>query len=633
MNAFAEAIASETSYEDDPAYKIWGVPSTPSLAEHARLCDRFAGASPTEVAVAMEWIDEAQAAAIRGKLGDTSNVIREVNALITAHRHIDRHRQHLFAITERTIFLESLREEGVMPHEALGDDDVFRACERHDAILIDVHGHPVLFFGERETGMRSFIQIAGVERANDPLRKRFPDLAFGLSRTEEVIALRSQRPAGQRTGADAHDSDASATIIYDAEMRRSGSDGIRKLAEMHDLALTREASDIHISINHEGRPNVAFRILGDITRSDVQLSTAEYVEVQQFLTKRSGAAIKYEQMRRPKDGMYQYIGTSKAKKAYVRASFIPNGTSQSGVRQDISICLRMIAEESGSVILEEKGVRRDVADYLRRAVTPDAGIVLLVGPTGSGKSTTIAGTVHTHRQIHGDSKIRLAIEDPVERYQEGIEQFQVPYDLRGMPEAFSVFLRNFLRHDPNLIIVGEIRDEVTAKVSIQAASTGHLVISTLHADSAYKTVQRLTDMIPSEDRSMRAAMIDNLSLIVAQRLVKKLCPHCCIPGPPTERESEHLAYVNRMKALTLELPKEVRHHNPAGCKHCNYLGYAGRLPVNEVLEITEDVKQIFRNPDPIEQNALIKQALSLRMEDCILDAVRDGLTPLRSLEI
>lgn len=617
----------------DPSITIWSIPSTPTLSEHAKLCLHYSGWRATDIAVDMGWVDADTAKRVVEKLNGGSNTIREINALVSASRGLDRHRQRLFGITESIIYLESLREDGVEPHTDLSDPEIFSACERHNAILMSINGTPVLFFGERESGMRSFSQIAGVDRANDPLRQRYPNLLFGLSRNDEVIALRSGTTSREAADTRPRDQDSDDKVLHDASMRRLGVDALRKLADMHDLALTHDASDIHITVTNEGVPLVTYRVLGDNTPMPIQITLTEYVEIVQFLTKRSGAVIRYEYIREPKDGMYQYIGTSRSKKAYVRCSFIPAGHSDGPGRQLISICLRMIPEETGSVVLSEKGVREDVIASLRRAVTPDSGIVLLVGPTGSGKSTTIAGTIDLHRALHGDTKTRLSIEDPVERFLPGIEQFQVPYHLRGTSEGFALYLRGFLRHDPNVLNVGEIRDEVTAKVSIQAASTGHLVISTLHADSAYKTVQRLTDMIPAEDRSMRAAMVDNLSLIVAQRLVKKLCSNCSVPTPPGERERDHVEYVNRMKGVSLEIPETARDRSEEGCKACNYTGYAGRLPVNEVLEITEEVKQIFRNPDPIEQNALIKEALSLRMEDCIMDAVRDGLTPLRSLEV
>ncbi|QHS09130.1 GspE/PulE family protein [Sinimarinibacterium sp. NLF-5-8] len=615
------------------AHRRWGIKPGRALVEHAALCMRFEGQRCADIAEKMGWVDSVAASDVRRQMPAATNHLREVEALVAVVPNLDRHRQRLFAIAESLIWLDVLSEEGVCAHAAMDDVAILNACEKHGAALIDINGTPALAFYEREAGMRRYQQISGVDRAFDPIRRQFPKIEFALTRNDEVIGLLDKKLKAHVQESPVHAvSDHQNSVIYASELMQE-SDALRKLAIMHDMGLTHAASDIHLWMNNDGRPFCAYRVLGDLAPMPIKLTAADYLTILNYLLRRSGAAIKYERMREPKDGMYQFIGTVSSKKANVRCSFIPNSHSDTPERQLISMCLRLIPEETGSVVLEEKGVRDDVIKYIRRAIIPDSGIVLLVGPTGSGKSTTIAGAVDLHRKLHGDTKVRLSIEDPVERFYPGIEQFQVPYHLRGTSTGFSLFLRNFLRHDPNLIWLGEIRDDETAKVAVQAASTGHLVISTLHADSTSKTVQRLTDMIPPQDRAMRAALIDNLSLIVAQRLVKKLCPECSTWGNPTEREREHVDYLNEMKGIHLTVPDRVKSRHGAGCKYCNYTGYAGRLPVNEVLEFTDEVKFIFRDPDPVAQARKIKQALRLSMEDCIMDAVNQGATALASLEI
>jgi type II secretory ATPase GspE/PulE/Tfp pilus assembly ATPase PilB-like protein len=207
------------------------------------------------------------------------------------------------------------------------------------------------------------------------------------------------------------------------------------------------------------------------------------------------------------------------------------------------------------------------------------GLVLVVGPTNSGKSTTIAGALGEHVKLFGDRRKRLSVEDPIERFVYGVQQYNVPPHIKDDTQRFEIILRAFKRHDPDIIWVGEVRDKVTADLCVSAATTGHLVLSTLHAND---TVIAFDALAKTVEREKRFQLVESMSLLISQRLVKAVCPHCCRIGPPTD--DEHRLFQQYLKLIgeSAELPETIAHANPQGCPRCDS-GYVGLLPINEVL--------------------------------------------------
>ncbi|MDD4194641.1 MAG: ATPase, T2SS/T4P/T4SS family [Acholeplasmataceae bacterium] len=249
---------------------------------------------------------------------------------------------------------------------------------------------------------------------------------------------------------------------------------------------------------------------------------------------------------------------------------------------------------------------------VRHMINQPNGIVLVSGPTGSGKTTTLYGCLHELNQPNVNI---VTVEDPVEIKMQGVNQVQV------FPEVnltFARALRSILRQDPNIIMIGEIRDVETAEIAIRASLTGHLVLSTIHTNSAVKTITRLLDM------EIEPFLISSsLSGIIAQRLVRKLCKECAFDDAPTESEKEtfekygmHVDHVKR----------------PKGCPSCNFKGFAGRVGVFEVLQVSRAMQTLISENaslDKIEEQAKKDGMVSLLESG--LRKVKDGVTTLEEV--
>ena len=240
------------------------------------------------------------------------------------------------------------------------------------------------------------------------------------------------------------------------------------------------------------------------------------------------------------------------------------------------------------------------------AVTKPYGAVLVTGPTGSGKSTTLYGALTV---VNDGEKSILTIEDPVESQIAGIKQMQVSVKT-GV--TFAIGLRSMLRADPDVIMVGEIRDRETAEIAIQAALTGHLVLSTLHTRDAASALGRLTDM--GIEPFMVSAAID---CVVAQRLARQLCAHCKRVGdvPDAVREADNLWGVDL--------------YEPVGCMRCGNTGYQGRLGLYEVMPLNDEIRAMVIERRSVSEIAASAARTGMRtMRDDGIEKVRRGLTSL-----
>ena len=231
------------------------------------------------------------------------------------------------------------------------------------------------------------------------------------------------------------------------------------------------------------------------------------------------------------------------------------------------------------------------------------GIVLISGPTGSGKSSTLYATLN---RLNSDEVNIITIEDPVEYQLEGINQIQVNPNV-GL--TFASGLRSILRQDPNIIMVGEIRDKETVEVAIRAALTGHLVLSTIHTNDSLGTINRLLDM--GVEPFLIAA---SLSGIIAQRLIRKVCRDCAIEEAPTKRELDIFA----RRKMTIDRVVRGR-----GCSSCNMTGYKGRVAIHEVLVVSDEMKKMIMN------NNSLSDLRELATEQETIFLIDDGLLKIK----
>lgn len=272
-----------------------------------------------------------------------------------------------------------------------------------------------------------------------------------------------------------------------------------------------------------------------------------------------------------------------------------------------SVVLRILDKGNWHFDLNKMGISEKILSEFRKALNSGSGIILTTGPTGSGKTTTLYSAL---AEINNEETKIVTVEDPVEYETEGIVQVNV-HDEVGL--TFESALRSFLRHDPDKILVGELRDTTTAQVAIQAALTGHLVLGTLHTNDAPSAVTRLIDM------GLDAYLIaDTVKGIIAQRLVRKICDKCKVQQDITHECAELCESLNISKLYI-----------GTGCKACNNTGYSGRIGIYEWMQVTFNIRQAIRKKVPLEElhKIALKEGL-IPLKEVALNLVKSGITSL-----
>jgi type IV pilus assembly protein PilB len=324
------------------------------------------------------------------------------------------------------------------------------------------------------------------------------------------------------------------------------------------------SSDIHIE-RYEDRCRVRLRIDGKLIEKYV-IHKDDYPALVNKLKIKANLDI--AEKRLPQDGRISFENTGS--KFDIRVSLLPTLHGE-------KVVMRLLSKDATNIDIKELGLdEKQLKDYLEGIKKPN-GIILISGPTGSGKTTSLYATL----KILNEEKTNVVtVEDPIEYTLEGINQVQVKEDI-GL--TFASSLRSFLRQDPDVIMLGEIRDSETAQMAIKAALTGHLVLSTIHTNSAWGTVSRLIDMgVPSY------LLANTLSLSVAQRLVRVLCSSC----------KKQKAFDNSLFPNNYQPPRKVDlHFEPEGCEKCYYTGYKGRKAVYEVIPIDHELSDAIKNEE------------------------------------
>ena len=332
--------------------------------------------------------------------------------------------------------------------------------------------------------------------------------------------------------------------------------------EMIIDAINKKASDIHFDPT-EDYLNVRIRVDGELL---------EYAKVPAFVKKNLLTRIKIisgmniTESRLPQDGAIKNL--SDQIDLDLRVSSLP-------IVDGEKIVIRILNYTMSSSGLKNLGLSEKNLEKINKLIKMPNGIILVAGATGSGKSTTVYSILQILNTV---SKNIITVEDPVEMKIEGINQVQVMSDI-GL--TFGATLRSILRQDPDIIMIGEIRDDETARIAVRASITGHLVLSTIHTNNSLNTIERLLDM-----EVERYLLGSALTGIISQRLVKRLCPKCRTSRPTTNYEKTLFEKV---------LHKEVNNvYTPHGCSEC-INGYTGRIALHEVLEINQNVRDAITN--------------------------------------
>jgi MSHA biogenesis protein MshE len=345
---------------------------------------------------------------------------------------------------------------------------------------------------------------------------------------------------------------------------------VKLLQSVFEDATQVRASDIHIE-PQDGRLQIRFRIDGVLhlqTEADIKIAPSLALRLKLM------SELDISEKRLPQDGRFAI--KVKQQRIDVRISTMPTQYGE-------SVVMRLLNQSGGTLKLDSLGMPRAMLEKFRAIIHRPNGLVFVTGPTGSGKTTTLYGAL---AELNTMERKIITVEDPIEYRLPGINQVQVndKIDL-----TFSRVLRSALRQDPDIVLVGEVRDQETAHIALTAAMTGHLVLSTLHTNDAVSTPIRLLDMgVP------QFMVGSSLQAVLAQRLVRLICESCT--GP-------HELKPNEQEWLRTELGDKVnayRYMHGRGCSHCNGMGYIGRTGVYEMLEMTKEVTMAAGHADPAE---------------------------------
>src|SRR3989344_3427941 len=377
-------------------------------------------------------------------------------------------------------------------------------------------------------------------------------------------------------------------------------------------AIEARASDIHIEPSEEDL-RVRYRIDGELHSSLILPKSVHNAILSRI---KILSNLKIDEQRLPQDGRFHI--NLEGKPIDFRVSTFPSVVGE-------KIVLRILDKSTGAPSLDQLGITGRRLEAVQNAILKPHGMFLMTGPTGSGKSTTLYGILS---MLNKPGVNIVTLEDPVEYFIDGVNQAQIRPEI-GL--TFASGLRSILRQDPNIIMVGEIRDRETAELAVNSALTGHLVFSTLHTNSASGAIPRLMDM-GIEPFLLTAS----LNLVGAQRLVRKICDKCKTETKPTEAIEkivrDEMASIDKKELEDLDL-KTVRVFMGRGCPACGNTGYRGRIGIYEMLAVSGEIQNMINDRQPavkIQEYAIKEEHFILMRQDGILKALR-GLTTVEEV--
>ena len=403
---------------------------------------------------------------------------------------------------------------------------------------------------------------------------------------------------------------------FKKEMDNSSVENISEVSEaILGGAVSLDSSDIHIETEEN---QIKIRLRGDGILQDV--ATIDQKTYESLLSRiKLLSGVKLNITDRPQDGRFSVLIERKSgeESIEIRVSTLPSEFGE-------SVVLRVLNPKS-LINLNALGLREDLLLLFKKEIKKPNGMIVVTGPTGSGKTTTLYAFLKT---IQSPEIKIITIEDPIEYHLDGISQTQVNPS-RGYD--FASGLQSIMRQDPDVILVGEIRDSKTCQTAIQAALTGHLVFSTLHTNDAAGTIARL-QVLEAELSNIGPA----INLVIAQRLVRKICRECNAPEPVSPADLE------KIKNFLKNLPKEIKIPKLSkgfkiprakGCKFCNFTGYRGRVGIFEAIVMDDEMEKfLLKNPSigAFREEAIKKGMVTMHQDGLI--KVLEGITTIEEVE-
>lgn len=416
------------------------------------------------------------------------------------------------------------------------------------------------------------------------------DRCYGASETLDAARRFTQERAQLRGGGAADDD--TDTDVSDAPI-------VQLVRSLIEQAIRQRASDIHIEAL-ENKVRVRYRIDGALYERmvyDNSLLPAISTRIKIL------GGMDISEKRKPQDGRMSIMVD---RQDYdIRISSLPTVHGE-------KIVMRLSSKLNLTRNKKDLGLPPDEMERFNHMLASPFGIILVTGPTGSGKSTTLYTALS---ELNKEAVNIVTVEDPVEADIEGINQVQVnnKVDLN-----FASALRSILRQDPDIIMIGEIRDRETAAIAVQASITGHLVVSTLHTNNAVGTLNRMADMGVE-----RYLIADSVVGVIAQRLVRKLCNHCKKMRPATSEEK---------RVLRMNTQEEVNVYEPCGCDFCSHTGYYGRIGVFEIMEVNDEIRDLIAENGTTEELERAARNSGMRtLRDNGISYVLNGTTSVEEM--
>ncbi len=367
-------------------------------------------------------------------------------------------------------------------------------------------------------------------------------------------------------------------LIQDYEVNKNESSPVALVDRLLDYSYENGASDIHLEPASDGFVSVRFRIDGilyEISRYPMNMHRPVVSRIKIM------SHLRTDEQDATQDGRFDY---SKDKVKFdVRVSILP-------ITHGENVVMRILSEKSRKMTLEDLGLLDEDMEKVKIAIDRPYGMIIVVGPTGAGKTTTLYSIMLVLNQLPINI---VTIEDPVEYSVTKVQQIQVNAKKNI---TFANGLREIVRQDPDVIMVGEIRDNETASIAVNAAMTGHMLLSTMHANDAATIFPRLSEM------GVEPFLVaSSVNVVIAQRLVRKVCSYCKILYPP---HPENLSEIKRIKdtpefntLMSKHFPgqriEDLKLYKGTGCKNCNHTGYMGRMGIFEVMEIDDDIRDLI----------------------------------------
>ena len=416
-----------------------------------------------------------------------------------------------------------------------------------------------------DLNMMASLPVRPVVVASDQLRQ-----AIENGYQDSGLVAENDGPSEEKADASRSSDVSNVDVSPDVDLSRTEGPVITFVNQLLRRAVDERASDLHLEPTEEGL-RVRFRvdgILRDITNAPSSLQTGIISRVK-IMT-----GMDIADHRRPQDGRVSMVAHGRS--VDIRAASLPTIYGE-------SLVLRLLQKDQGLLEIAKLGFMPDALDRYEESFRRAWGMVLVTGPTGSGKTTTLYASVN---ELNVPSRNTITVEDPIEYRVAGIKQTQVN---AKAGYTFASGLRAALRSDPDIILIGEIRDLETARIAAESALTGHLVLSTLHANDAASSTTRLIDM------GLEPYLVtSSLECVVAQRLLRRLCGRCRIAEPASPEELLELTTMS----LIDDTSEEVLLHRANGCAQCRQTGYQGRMAVHEVMVMKEELKTLVLERAP-----------------------------------